>query len=225
MNRHAATSTGTGTDAQARAAKPDSSQSPHLGALKYHGVFVAVPAARTPPHTCPRVVFPLPPLRRALPAQTPVALRTMRSAAARAPAQSCGPTCARRASSIRASTASFAGPHTRALAPAPRRSRRADRPTPALLPLRRVGAVGPTEVILFSAVAAIVWKHTDLYDRESRLHSQTVCIRAERSDISLPLSLVSGSPNVDRLDLTGNYEYTQILEGGTHTHNSSRVEL
>ena len=50
----------------------------------------------------------------ALPAHAPAALRTMRSAAARAPAQSCGPTCATRASSIRASTASFAGPHPRA---------------------------------------------------------------------------------------------------------------
>ena len=42
-------------------------RSPYLGALKYHVVLVAVPAARTLPYACPRVVFPLPPLRRALP--------------------------------------------------------------------------------------------------------------------------------------------------------------
>ena len=59
--------------------------------------------------------------------------RTVRRSA---PAQRCGPTCARRASSILASTASFAGPHSRARA------------------LRRVGAVGPRGAMAASAASS-----------------------------------------------------------------------
>ena len=40
---------------------------PYLGALKYHGVVVAIPSARAPPHSRSRVVFALSPICRAFP--------------------------------------------------------------------------------------------------------------------------------------------------------------
>ena len=59
------------------------SRSPHLGALEYYGILVTVTAARTRLAAVPAParrldVFPLPPLRHALPARPPHAARCTR---------------------------------------------------------------------------------------------------------------------------------------------------